>query len=63
MKVLKNKRKDYTVSLEIRTDVDNMPTAMDKAFKNVVKNVKKFKDLDKGKYLVVFSKSITEKTS
>ena len=40
MKVLKNKRKDYTVSLEIRTDVENMPDAMDKAFKNIVKDVK-----------------------
>lgn len=40
MKVLKNKRKDFTVSLEIETNIDNMSSAMDRAFKNIVKDVK-----------------------
>ncbi len=40
MKVLKNKRKDFTVALEIKADVENMPDAMDRAFKNIVKDVK-----------------------
>ena len=39
MKVLKNKRKDNTVHLDVETDIESMPTALDQAFNKIKKNV------------------------